>query len=798
MLHNNNNQPKTMMRTASNMMTKTTIAPAGVQTSGLSSGVGPDAVTSAFLSAMDEAPKRVLDEKCEESLSEWGVGDQRLAMFFKLCRGLGRPALNEFVRNVVGEAIKRGRGGHPEQELQGYVDLMVMAFQTRDIDEGKGERQLFYWMVLEMYKYFPETVLASLPLIPARYGSWKDIKLMLEMVQDDLKGMKGAFRKNPQQEELEKLEEAFLLMFETQLWDDDKVRAEIFSLRAKAESEGWYLGPLNPMEEALQEEGQASLKKKLGELQVGLCGKWAPREGRHFSWLAKRMAIRMYHDKPDFRSDGSVRTDSVDDAEKAMKDASSKKADRATMDALDKNLKAAKQSCFKRYRQLCARLNKHIKTAEVMMCDVEGKWDHLAPGAIPARCLKIHRKAFFNQICKGPNKGQQRSSRADRIACAEKFVKHMEDAIKNPGGKKKAHGKNLMPHELVEIYFQGRETEMDLTLEAQWVDIREKLKESGALGKFVVMSDVSGSMSGIPMMVSIAFGILISELNHPAFRNRFLTFDSNPSWHILNEADNLFQKVQSAQNAAWGGSTNFEAALNLILRRCVEAKVPVEEVQDMTFAIFSDMQFNTADGQGGYYARGGPSFSTKIQKIKGAFAKAGYKDPETGEGLMPRMLFWNLRGDTLDFPSDANTPGVDMVSGFSANGLKAFMAGEEMQSADPDKKETPYDGMRKQLDVERYDEIRAVCESVGEIVSKANGQAYVAPVRETEEEEEEEAILIKAMDSSEDEKVDVAEIDEEVARLEAQLAELRAKKEGMSSTNPPQPSTPQKSGWGLW
>ena len=65
---------------------------------------------------------------------------------------------------------------------------------------------------------------------------------------------------------------------------------------------------------------------------------------------------------------------------------------------------------------------------------------------------------------------------------------------------------------------------------------------------------------------------------------------------------------------------------------------------------------NAADGQGGYYGR----------------------------------------GDTLDFPCDANTPGVDMVSGFSANGLKAYMSGEEMQSTDPDKKETPYDGMRKQ------------------------------------------------------------------------------------------------------
>ena len=142
-----------MYRTASNMTTKTTIAPVGVQTSGLGSGVGPDAVTGAFLSAMDQAPKYVMDEKGEDSLSEWGVGDQRLSFFFKLCRGLGRSSLQEFVRNVVAESLQRGKDSYPEQEVQGYADLFVMSFQTRDIDEGKGERQLFYWMMLELFFY---------------------------------------------------------------------------------------------------------------------------------------------------------------------------------------------------------------------------------------------------------------------------------------------------------------------------------------------------------------------------------------------------------------------------------------------------------------------------------------------------------------------------------------------------------------------------------------------------------------------------------------------------------------------
>ena len=109
---------------------------------------------------------RVVDEKGVESLNEWGVGDQRVAMFFKLCRGLPRLTLQEFIRNIIAEAVKRGRSGHPEQELQGFVDMFVMAFQTRDIDEGKGERQLFYWFIVELSKYFFQTVLDILPLIP--------------------------------------------------------------------------------------------------------------------------------------------------------------------------------------------------------------------------------------------------------------------------------------------------------------------------------------------------------------------------------------------------------------------------------------------------------------------------------------------------------------------------------------------------------------------------------------------------------------------------------------------------------
>ena len=62
------------------------------------------------------------------------------------------------------------------------------------------------------------------------------------------------------------------------------------------------------------------------------------------------------------------------------------------------------------------------------------------------------------------------------------------------------------------------------------------------LSKLVALVDVSGSMSGIPMEVAIALGILVSEVTHPDFRNRLLTFETKPSWVNLSQAKTLQEK----------------------------------------------------------------------------------------------------------------------------------------------------------------------------------------------------------------------------------------------------------------
>merc|ERR1712167_326147 len=121
----------------------------------------------------------------------------------------------------------------------------------------------------------------------------------------------------------------------------------------------------------------------------------------------------------------------------------------------------------------------------------------------------------------------------------------------------------------------------------------EVVKEKVDLGKIVPLVDVSGSMHGEPMEVAIALGILISELAHPAFKDRVLTFSSTPEWHQLDPTASIFEKVQSISRAKWGMSTNFSLAIKQIYKAVKCNKLKKDEVPDLI--VFSDMQFDSAD-----------------------------------------------------------------------------------------------------------------------------------------------------------------------------------------------------------
>merc|ERR1711977_27588 len=247
----------------------------------------------------------------------------------------------------------------------------------------------------------------------------------------------------------------------------------------------------------------------------------------------------------------------------------------------------------------------------------------------------------------------------------------------------------------------GSTLEDDL-VNAQWAamkrDVVEQIASTGSKrGALTALVDVSGSMAGVPMEVSIALGLLVSDLADEPFKHRVLTFESTPRWHKIPATSSPVEQIRNLHRAPWGGSTNFAAAMDLLLAACVEGNVQAEDVPDLI--VFSDMQFDAANG---------PGWETHHERLQRVWSEKGYE--------LPTITYWNLRGDTKGgFMADSKTPGVRLLSGFSPALLKLVLTGEE---ADEDEevtvdgvsraKPTPYETMRRALDAPRYDAVRAM------------------------------------------------------------------------------------------
>jgi Mg-chelatase subunit ChlD len=290
-----------------------------------------------------------------------------------------------------------------------------------------------------------------------------------------------------------------------------------------------------------------------------------------------------------------------------------------------------------KYRKMLGPLRRHMVLVENLMCD--GRWGEINFSAVPSIAHRILKKAFAKHE-------------------PERYSAYQESLAQ---GKAKINTTGLAPHLLVEEYYkQGTSASVDLTIEAQWKSIVDNVRKCGAFSQAVAVVDVSGSMSGIPMMVSITMGIILQELTEPPFKGRLITFQENPQWHQV-EGKTLRDMVLDVRNMKWGGSTDISKVFRMIVQVGVANKVHQRDMPKILF-IFSDMQFNE-----GIPDTSASSFEAAQQLYK----QAGYK--------MPQVVFWNLRGDTMTFPvGEAHLKDVAMVSGFEPLLLKLFLQGESL------------------------------------------------------------------------------------------------------------------------
>ena len=195
-------------------------------------------------------------------------------------------------------------------------------------------------------------------------------------------------------------------------------------------------------------------------------------------------------------------------------------------------------------------------------------------------------------------RGKQRSYEEDRVRCANNYKEHVTKAL--AGDKSaKIHGKRLDVGQLAKDGYtynsHGDEDNiLRQTINLQWASQAENNKGLENL-PIVAMADTSGSMEcdeGLPINNSIGLSIRISEICHPAFRNRILTFDAIPKWVRLEDCEDFVAKAKKVKDAAWGMNTDFHLAIDKMIEVLVENNIDPNTVRKMVLAVFSDMQFD--------------------------------------------------------------------------------------------------------------------------------------------------------------------------------------------------------------
>ncbi|RHY51781.1 hypothetical protein DYB30_006519 [Aphanomyces astaci] len=289
-------------------------------------------------------------------------------------------------------------------------------------------------------------------------------------------------------------------------------------------------------------------------------------------------------------------------------------------------------------KQFLAPLRAKLQLLEQRMC--ANDWEAIDLNKVPSVAMHRHGKPH----------------RAFDKHLADKFTtwKH---GLKT--GATKVNASVLHPHLVVAQYYGAYDelhTVENELVEAQWQVMLANGRAAGHLGRTLVMSDVSGSMSGTPMMVSIALGLLVSEVVEGEFHGLVMTFEEKPRFHEV-VGTSLLEKVHCLAQAPWGGNTDFMAALRLILTTATNNNVAQNSMPEKLIVV-SDMQFDEAGGA-----------ETNFQAVAHEFAAAGY--------TLPHMVFWNVNGDTTDAPTLANEANVSLLSGFSPAVLKAALTGQD-------------------------------------------------------------------------------------------------------------------------
>ena len=569
---------------------------------------------SSFINVVDQYTPKQVGEKGNIEHSWSNICDEKIVQYFyQLVRTEDHTDLEQKL-----ESILLTFRGQETNVLPQMCIMYKLIGQTRDIIGGKGEQRLAFMQLWVWYKYYPalaEKAFRHFILLNGDetvhpYGSWKDIKYWCDFIYK-----KSGDKKH------HLITSALDIAMGQLLYDEARYESYI--------------------DEKDQKLNCVGARSKVDKPFISLCAKWLPREKSKYGWVFRLLSEKMFG--------------YFQDTAKSVR--SKKKAELKGRIILKK---------------LLVRLNRYLDTAQIKMCDKQ--WSKLNFNHITGQTLRRNSLAIMNTN----KKGEQRSTNKDRIECAEKYKHHIAAAKVEPK-RHKMHGKRCSVYELVKdaltassVVDTSQRTVACDTVNLQWADNRlnnKGLEET----PIISMVDTSDSMTVdncLPLYNAIGLGIRTSELTHPAFKHRCLTFNASPSWINFDGCSDFVSKVLKIKASSWGQNTNFYKALKLILNCILENDIPPADVSGMVLAVFSDMQIDSKWINKGLFSKE-VSFNTLFEEIKQMYAEAGIKSKYEQPYEAPHILFWNLR-KTTGFPVLSTEKNVTILSGYSSTLLNIF------------------------------------------------------------------------------------------------------------------------------
>ena len=285
----------------------------------------------------------------------------------------------------------------------------------------------------------------------------------------------------------------------------------------------------------------------------------------------------------------------------------------------------------RQYRKMLSALRKHLNIVERLMS--ANKWDEVEYPAVPSYAMKNYRKAFGNHD-------------------QERFSAYIESLKK---GEKKINASTLYPYDLVHQYSAAlnswgyrNNAKVDDIVEAQWKALPNYVEGEN---NYLVMADVSGSMSGRPMETSVGLATYFAQHNKGDYHNLYMTFTDRPHFISLDGCDTLCSAVYKVGNTDVGYSTNLSAAFDHILNHAVANNIKPEDMPKALIVI-SDMEIDP-------YFHGRRNFDF-VQTQKMNFARYGYE--------LPKLIMWNVEARNDTFLSQSED--VLLVSGQATSTFK--------------------------------------------------------------------------------------------------------------------------------